>query len=86
MAILTDIARQAACDEYAAEVSAVRGTLGNLTKAQLLAAFAATDTWVSDNAVSFNAALPAAARTALTASQKARLLQLVVQKRYVGGV
>lgn len=82
MGALSDAARQAVCDELARQVSAIRGSLGNLTKAQLKAAFDAADTWVDSNAASFNSALPAAARSALTASQKALILQLVVERRY----
>lgn len=53
-----------------------------ITKPQLQAAVDATDTWVDDNAASFNTALPAAARNGLTQKQKARLLMLVVAKRF----
>ena len=42
----------------------------------------AADQWASDNAASFNAALPQPARTVLTAAQKARLLAWVILKRY----
>lgn len=54
-------------------------------KADIKAAFDAVDDWVVANATAFNNALPAAAKTNLTAAQKARLLQLVVAKRYQVG-
>lgn len=53
-----------------------------LTKAQLRAAIDAADDWCEANAASFNTALPAAARTGLTAGQKAMLLAYVALKRY----
>lgn len=56
-----------------------------ITRPQLAAAVAAVDQWVSDNTASFNSALPAAARSSLTASQKARLLLAVVRQRFVVG-
>lgn len=57
-----------------------------LTKADLRAAVNAADTWVSDNAAAYNTALPQPARGALTAPQKALLLQVVVERRYAAGV
>jgi hypothetical protein len=55
---------------------------GTLLKADLRAAVDATDQWIEDNAAAFNAALPVAARNALTASQKAELFSIVALKRY----
>jgi hypothetical protein len=55
-------------------------------KADLRAAIDAVDQWVSDNAASYNAALPQPARTQLTAAQKTRLLVAVVSKRFLSGV
>lgn len=60
-------------------------TFDGLTKAQLRAAVDAADQWASDNALSFNSALPVAARTALTARQKSRLLAFVLLRRYNQG-
>lgn len=57
-----------------------------LVKADLRAAIDAADQWASDNAASFNTALPIAARNALTGGQKARLLSAVLQKRFAQGV
>jgi hypothetical protein len=53
-----------------------------LTKADLQAAVDAIDAWADANAASFNSAIPLPARTALTTRQKARLLALVLQRRY----
>jgi hypothetical protein len=55
---------------------------GSLTKADLRAAVDAADAWADSNAAAFNAALPAAARTALTARQKAALLAFVIERRH----
>jgi hypothetical protein len=57
----------------------------NLTKADLRAAYDATDQWISDNKASFNAAIPEPARTALTASQKAGMLTEIAAKRFIVG-
>ena len=56
--------------------------LSTTEKAALRAAVDATDTWVDANAAAFNQALPQPARGALTGRQKARLLMLVVNKRF----
>lgn len=54
----------------------------SLTKTELRAAVDAIDQWVEDNASAFNQAIPLAARTALTAKQKAWLLFFVVRRRF----
>lgn len=51
-----------------------------------IAAFAAADQWVSDNAAAYNAALPVAFRTTATAAQKAMVLMHVVRVRFLTGV
>jgi hypothetical protein len=53
-----------------------------LTKAQLLTAVGAADDWIDANASSYNTALPAAIRNALSPRQKALLLVYVVLKRF----
>ena len=53
-------------------------------KADIAAAVAACDTWVESNQVSYNNALPAAFKANATASQKARLLSMVLAKRFGG--
>ena len=57
-----------------------------VTKVALRAAFDAADQWTSDNAASFNLAIPQPARAALSPSQKALILMLVVAKRFKVGV
>lgn len=54
----------------------------NLTKAQLQAAVDAIDDWLDANAVAMNSALPVAARTGLSTTQKAMLLMAVIARRY----
>lgn len=55
-----------------------------ITKADLRAAVDALDTWLDANAATINQAIPQPARGALTASQKARLLTMVVTARFGG--
>lgn len=52
-----------------------------LTKAEYRAAVDAIDTWLHDNRVSFNNAIPEPARTALSGKQKARALLAIVVAR-----
>lgn len=56
-----------------------------ITRAQLIAAVAAVDQWISDNAVAFNNALPAAAKASLTTAQKSRLFAAVQVRRFQVG-
>lgn len=56
-----------------------------ISKADLRAAVNAADDWANSNAASFNSALPQPARGSLSSAQKARLLSLVVRKRYEKG-
>ena len=56
----------------------------NLSKVDLDAAIIATDNWIDTNAAAFNTALPVAARTTLTATQKAELFMRVALKRFSG--
>lgn len=68
--------------EFVDEVLA--GQVCGFTKAELRAAAAAVDQWLSDNAVAFNQALPPAFRSGDTAGQKAGLLILVARRRFGG--
>jgi hypothetical protein len=61
------------------------GETYTLTKLDIRAALDAADDWVNANAAAFNTALPQPARTALSTSQKARLLLWVVRWRYLKG-
>ena len=69
--------------DWGHDISFQRREFG-LSKPDLDAAITAADNWIDANAVSFNLALPLAARTTLTAAQKAELLMRVAQKRYGG--
>ncbi len=65
--------------------SNLRETVG-VSKTELLAAVAATDTWIDDNAASYNSALPAAAQSGLTAAQKTLLFCAVALMRVDPGI
>ena len=56
------------------------------TKDVIRAAVDAVDQWVSDNAASYNAALPAAFRSTASPALKAFILVLVVTRRHLKGV
>ena len=84
MAVMSGASRQEAWAEYMRQVSNDGETI-TVSKPELRAALDAADQWASDNAAAFNSALPAAARTKLTTSQKARLLAFIVTKRYATG-
>jgi hypothetical protein len=62
------------------------GEVYGLTKIELRAALDAADDWVNANAAAFNTALPQPARSAMSTSQKARLLLWVVRWRYLKDV
>ena len=81
MAALTDPQRRSIWAEFMQRASRERRDLG-LTKPQLRAAVDATDEGIDDNAASVNPALPAEARTALTAQQKALMFFAVASKRF----
>lgn len=70
--------------EFMREISRVAEPIA-INKIELRAALDAVDDWVETNKVSFNNALPAAAKANLTAGQKARLLAAVVSKRFAKG-
>lgn len=61
--------------------SNLREPLASLSKADLQAAMNATDTWIDDNQVSYNNALPEPAKTELTQSQKTLLFCAVALAR-----
>jgi hypothetical protein len=83
MAVLTDPDRADLWADYMRDNTAPYGVL---TKADLRAAVNALDDYFNANAAAINAAIPQPARGALSAAQKARLLQLVVARRYIKGV
>lgn len=69
--------------DWSAVLSTRREVFG-LSKADLDAAITAVDNWVETNATGYNLALPQAARSGLTAAQKAELLARVALARYGG--
>lgn len=78
MAVLTDQSRVALWAEFMQRNSEPI----SITKQDLRAVVNAMDDWINTNAASLNQAIPQPARGALSASQKALLLQYVVEKRY----
>jgi len=81
MAILTDTDRKNIHTELMRDQSRNRKSIG-VNKADLRSAINASDQWMEDNKASFNAAIPQPAKSALTAQQKALLLQFVAAKRF----
>lgn len=81
MAVLSDTAREQVWRGLMRYWSGVREGVAVVTKTDLRAAIDATDTWIDDNAASFNSALPAAARTNLTSAQKTLLFCAVACMR-----
>lgn len=84
MAVLSDNDRADVWAAIMRDFSIARESVG-VSKTDLRAAVNAIDVWVNDNSSSFNTAIPQPARTALTASQKARLLMIVVKRRFEVG-
>jgi len=85
MAVLSNADRIAVWTALMQDLAAAREALSGLAKADVRAAIDAADDWANTNAVSYNLALPIAARNNLTSAQKARLLQMVIQKRWITG-
>ncbi len=81
MAVLSQADREAAWAEFMQNESQDRQPMA-LIKADLRAAFEAADDWAEANSASFNAAIPLPARNALSPRQKAKLLAMVLQRRY----
>jgi hypothetical protein len=81
MATLPDVTRRELWAELMRNLSDDREPV-SVTKTVLRQAVDAADQWVSDNALSYNQALPAAFRSTATPEQKARLLMLVLKIRY----
>lgn len=85
MAVMGSTDRTATGALFQSDESLLRDALGAVTKADIQAAIAAVDDWVENNKVSFNNALPTAAKNALSTAQKAKLLLYVVRRRYEVG-
>jgi len=58
----------------------------SITKAELLDAVNALDTWFNTNAATLNTAIPQPARASLSTSQKARMLMFILKYRFVEGL
>ena len=84
MAVLSAGDRRATWAEFMSTLSSRREGI-SLNKNDLRAAVDSVDQWVNANTAGFNSALPSAARTNLTPSQKAELLVAVVTKRFKVG-
>jgi len=84
MAALSDEDRAELSAEYNREISNERVPCG-ITKADIRAAVNALDTFLNDNAAAINSAIPQPARGTLTTAEKARLLKLVITRRYIAG-
>jgi hypothetical protein len=82
MAALSNTDRAALHHWLMRDASALRQVFAGLSKADIRAAVDAADSWADTNAASYNLALPLAARTNLTAKQKAMLLEYVIRRRY----
>lgn len=64
------------------EMFATNTDPAGFTRPDVQAAIAAADQWCTDNAASFNSALPVNFRTKATTAQKAALLASVALRRY----
>jgi len=80
MAVLPDVDRKRVWRGLSRWWSNVREPFA-LTKVDLQAAIAATDTWIDNNQASFNSALPVAARNNMTQTQKTLLFCAVALMR-----
>ena len=58
----------------------------SITKPDLRAVVDALDTFLNDNASTINSTIPQPGRSALSASQKARILMLIIKQRFIEGV
>lgn len=81
MAVLLDADRETIWSRLMSDSSSRREAVG-VNKADLRAAVDAVDNWVDASVMSFNAAIPLPARTALTPKQKSELLVFVVRRRW----
>lgn len=85
MAVLTAQQRAEVRSDFMQALSAIHEQCTGLTKADLLAAVNGLDDYLNTNAAAINSAIPQPARANLSTAQKARLLNLVVTKRYITG-
>lgn len=64
------------------ELSRLLENIPGCVKGDLRAAAVAIDQWISDNAISFNSALPQPFRGAASTPQKVRLFVLILERRF----
>lgn len=83
MAVLSNSDRIAVWEQWMRENRAT--IAGAMTRGELRAAVDAADNWADSNAASFNSALPLPARTVLSSTQKAALLNYVIARRWIVG-
>lgn len=81
MAVLSEL-RRADLRKRLHQLLSQLGLPVSALKAEINATIDAADDWREANAVSFNQALPLAARNALNAKQKALILMLVIDEYY----
>lgn len=81
MAILTEAQRDAVWADFQRQRSEARAPIA-VNKTQGRAVVGAVDDWVETVLASFNAAIPSAARAALSAREKAELLYKVMRARF----
>ncbi len=86
MAVLSDADRAIVTTAFMSQCSGERRTFGAVVKADVRAMFDALDNFLNTNAATINNQIPTAAKTALTANDKALALQLLLQQRYRSGV
>lgn len=83
MAVLSDEARAEVMREFMRWWSHDSAP-ATMNKAQLVEVVAAADAWADANAASYNTAIPQPQRGLMTARQKAKMLSLVITKRFGG--
>jgi hypothetical protein len=83
MAVLSNADRIAVWEQWMRDNKEI--IAGALTKAQLRAAVDAIDDFLNNNAAAINTAFPVAARTALSAGQKAAIVSYVAMRRWGAG-
>ena len=65
-------------------IRAAPNTAVTLTKSDIKTAITATNTWIDNNAASYNSALAANVQSSLTSAQKSVLFAYVALKKYSG--
>lgn len=84
MAVLSDVERAQITAEIESDISRTHTSIGSMLSADIRAAVNATDDWYEGKAAEYNVALPASARSNLTANQKNELSKRVADARWGG--